>query len=85
VQDTIIAEPPKTEEPPKKSTYSNKIQTLLDTGFLENFAITIDGEEVHLADLEINDEDTYNTLIEQIKSEKENKLKENYISKEGLD
>lgn len=94
-QDLILPTPPVTitplvEEKPKeeekvKSNFSNKIQTLLDTGFVENFAVTVDGEEVFLSDLEINDEETYTTLLEQIKSEKETKLKENYISKDGLD
>ncbi len=86
---TLEAEPKakvqKEEVVKTKSNYSNKIQTLLDTGFVDNFSITLDGEEVYLSDLEIEDEEVFNTILSQIKAEKDNKLKENYISKEGLD
>lgn len=81
-QPEVIVETPKAVD---KTNYSKKINTLLETGFVDNFEITVDGETVFLSDLQINDEDTYNTLLSQIKSEKDKQLKEKYISKEGID
>lgn len=88
--DTIIpaiVEPPKEELPPQevKTDFSKKINDFIGAGFIEDFAITVDGEEVYLSEVDIKDEETYNTLLEQIKSEKDKQLKEKYIAKEGLD
>lgn len=73
------------EVPIIKTNYSKKIENLIDTGFVENFAITFNGEEVYLSDIDIKDEEVFKNLLSQIKEEKDKKLKENYISKEGLD
>lgn len=80
--------PPVVEEliaPVSKTSYSNKIQTLLETGMIENFAITVDGQEVFLSDVEIHDEEVYNSLLSQIKEEKDKVIKTKYISKDGID
>lgn len=71
--------------PTAASEYSNKIKSFIDAKLLENFEITIDGEETFLADIDIKDEDTYNLILEQVKAEKEKQFKESYISKEGID
>lgn len=83
-QTTPKTEEPKTEQP-KTSEYSNKIKSFIEAGLLENVAITVDDEEVFLSDVDIQDEDTFKTILEGIKEEKEKQLKEKYISKEGLD
>lgn len=67
------------------SNYSKRMQNLISDGFLEDVTINIDGEDVFLSEVDIKDEDTYRTILESIKEEKDNKLKENFISKEGLD
>ena len=80
--------PPVVEEPlvpVSKTSYSNKIGTLLETGLVGNFEITVGDEKVFLSDLEINDEETFNELLSQIKTEQEKNLQSKYISKEGLD
>lgn len=79
--------PPTEEQPAQevKTDFSKKINEFIGAGLIEDFAITVDGEEVYLSEVDIKDEDTYNTLLEQIKSEKEKQLKEKYIPKEGLD
>ena len=73
------------EEPTGSSEYTQKLRTLLDTGFVENIAINIDGEETFLSDLEVNDEDVFNSILESIKEEKQKELKTKYISKDGID
>ncbi len=92
--ETVLPEPPKVEDitpitneviESKPSEYSSKIKAFIEAGLLENFEITLDGEPVYLSDIEIKDEDTYKTLLEQVKAEKEKQLKEKYISKEGID
>jgi hypothetical protein len=70
---------------PAKTNFSTKIGTLIETGLVGNFEITVGDEKVFLSDLEINDEETYNELLSQIKEEQERTLKDKYISKDGLD
>jgi hypothetical protein len=69
----------------KPSEYSSKIKTFIEAGLLEDFEITVDGQEVFLSEVNIEDEDTYKTLLEQVRAEKEKQISEKYISKEGLD
>lgn len=69
----------------QKTNFQKRINNLISDGFLEDVSINIDGEDVFLSEAEIQDEETYKTILESIKEEKDKKLKENYISKEGLD
>ena len=73
------------EEPPKSTRYSEKIKDLIEDGFLENISVTLEGEEIFLADADIKDKDTYETILEAVKAEKKKQREEKYISKEGLD
>lgn len=84
---TVTEDKKKEEDSLKPTTtiYSDKIKTFISEGFLEDVEITVDGEQVFLSEMNIQDEDTYKTILEQIKEEKETKLKDKYISKEGLD
>lgn len=91
----VQAEAPKVENleftPPteattaKPSEYSAKIKTFIEAGLLEDFEITVDGQEVFLSEVNIEDEDTYKTLLEQVRAEKDKQISEKYISKEGID
>lgn len=90
----VLPEPPKPlegdpvkveKEPVKVTDYSKKIQTLLDTGFVDDYEVDLDGEKVFLSELNIEDEETYKTLLESIKSERENTLKSKYISIDDMD
>lgn len=92
-ENITLPEPPKVEEvvtieevqTTKSSPYTSKIKTFIEAGLLEDFEITVDGQEVFLSDVNIEDEDTYKNLLEQVKTEKDRQLKEKYISKEGID
>lgn len=90
-----IVEAPKVEEKPKvedvtpavntTTVYSQKIKHLIEDGFLEDVSITLNDEEVFLSEVDIQDKDTYQSILEGIKAEKEKQRSEKYISKEGLD
>ena len=74
-----------TEELKTATRYSEKIKSLIEDGFLEDVSITLDDKEVFLSDIDIQDKDTYNTILENIKADKKKQREEKYISKEGLD
>ena len=74
-----------TEEPKTVTRYSEKIKSLIEDGFLEDVSITLDDKEVFLSDIDIQDKDTYNTILENIKADKKKQREEKYISIEGLD
>ena len=78
------------EEAPKAvSDYKKRIASYLEDGLIENFAVTVQGdngdETVFLADLDVNDEETYKTIISTYKESQAKDIKEKYISKEGMD
>jgi len=75
---------PKVEEQ-KATRYSEKIKNLIEDGFLEDVSITLDDKEVFISEIDIQDKDTYDSILESIKAEKKKQREEKYISKEGLD
>jgi hypothetical protein len=85
VEDLVTTPELPTAEPVKPSDYSSKIKTFIEAGLLEDFEINVDGQDVFLSEVNIEDEDTYKSLLDQVKSEKDKQLKEKYISKEGID
>lgn len=86
LEDVVESASSELEEKPKTTTkYSEKIQNLIEDGFLEDVTITLDDKEVFLSEIDIQDKDTYNTILENIKAERDKQRNEKYISKEGLD
>lgn len=99
IAEQMLPDPPKVEVAPpsienlptqaveQKSTtrYSEKIKNLIEDGFLEDVSITLDDKEVYLSEIDIQDKDTYDTILENIKADKKKNRDEKYISKEGLD
>lgn len=90
--------PPKVEEKEKtpapkkevtKSDYTKKLLDVIELGFIEDAQITWgEGEEakdVFLSELTDLDKDSFDAIIAKYKEAKDNELKDNYISKEGLD
>lgn len=86
-------ETPKEEEvekPVETSAYKKRLSNLIEDGIIENFAISLtdasgEKKDVFLSDLEEVDQDTYKTILASYKEAKDNEVKENYISKEGID
>jgi hypothetical protein len=76
---------PPADEPKTVTKYSEKIKGLIEDGFLEDVSITIDDTEVYLSEMDIQDKETYQTILENIKAEKAKSKEQDYISKEGLD
>jgi len=76
---------PTVEGQVKATRYSEKIKNLIEDGFLEDVSITIDDKEVFISEIDIQDKDTYESILEGIKAEKRKQREEKYISKEGLD
>jgi hypothetical protein len=85
VEDLVTTPTQPTVEPTRTSDYSSKIKTFIEAGLLEDFEINVDGQDVFLSEVNIEDEDTYKSLLDQVKAEKDKQLKEKYISKEGID
>lgn len=84
--ENVVTAPPVAEEQSKTTTrYSEKIKNLIEDGFLEDVSITLNDEEVFLSEIDIQDKDTYDSILENIKAEKDKQRGEKYISKEGLD
>ena len=81
----VVTTPQTTEEQPKATRYSEKIKNLIEDGFLEDVSITLDDKEVFISEIDIQDKDTYDSILESIKAEKKKQREEKYISKEGLD
>ena len=81
----VVTTPPATEGQPKATRYSEKIKNLIEDGFLEDVSITLDDKEVFISEIDIQDKDTYDSILESIKAEKKKQREEKYISKEGLD
>ena len=83
----VITTPPVVEEGQPKTTtrYSEKIKNLIEDGFLEDVSITLDDKEVFISEIDIQDKDTYDSILESIKAEKKKQRDDKYISKEGLD
>lgn len=81
----VVTTPPSTEGQPKATRYSEKIKNLIEDGFLEDVSITLDDKEVFISEIDIQDKDTYDSILESIKAEKKKQREEKYISKEGLD
>ena len=75
---------PVIEEKKPESFYTSKIQNLLNDGFLEDYAVNIDGEEVYLSEANVKDEDTYKLILQSVKEAREAEIKTKYIPKEGL-
>jgi hypothetical protein len=86
---TAVKEEEKTtiveEQPKPSSDYTKKLQTLIETKFIEDFSINFNGEEKFLSEIEVEDESVFNEIVEKYKAEQDTKLKERYISREGLD
>jgi hypothetical protein len=76
---------PTKEEQKTVTRYSEKIKNLIEDGFLEDMAITVDDNEVFLSEMDIQDKETYQAILENIKEEKNKAKEQQYISKEGLD
>lgn len=85
VEVDIIDEASKSQNKVTISPYSQKLSSLIEDGFIEDFAIELDGEEVFISELKDVDKDSYNEIIKAIKEEKEKELKSKYISAEELD
>ena len=83
--ENVITPPIVEEVQPKATKYSEKIKNLIEDGFLEDVSITLDDKEVFISEIDIQDKDTYDSILESIKSEKKKQREEKYISKEGLD
>lgn len=81
----VVTTPSATEGQPKATRYSEKIKNLIEDGFLEDVSITLDDKEVFISEIDIQDKDTYDSILESIKAEKKKQREEKYISKEGLD
>lgn len=81
----VVTIPNVEEAQPKSTRYSEKIKNLIEDGFLEDVSITLDDKEVFISEIDIQDKDTYDSILESIKSEKKKQRDEKYISKEGLD
>lgn len=81
----VVTTPNVEEVQPKATRYSEKIKNLIEDGFLEDVSITLDDKEVFISEIDIQDKDTYDSILESIKSEKKKQRDEKYISKEGLD
>jgi len=80
------ATPPATEEvKPTVTAYDKQIKSFIEAGFLEDITITVDGQDVYLSEASIQDKETYDSILEGIKAEKDKQNNEKYISKEGLD
>jgi hypothetical protein len=80
---------PIVEAPKAVSDYKKRIASYLEDGLIENFAVTVQGdngeENVFLADLDIQDEETFKTILSNYKEAKSNEIKEKYIPVEGID
>jgi hypothetical protein len=77
---------PKEEEKPKVSSdYSKRLKSLIDDGFIDNFTITVDEEDVYLDQIADLTEEGYKQILEGWKEEKEKQKKEKYVSVDGLD
>jgi len=78
---------PKVEAP--KNDYTKKLLDVIELGFIEDAQITWgegeEAKEVFLSELSDLDKDQFEAIISKYKEAKENELKENYISKDGLD
>ncbi len=84
--------PPHVEVPEQVNTDNNvynKVIDYINNGFLDNTEIEIgegeDVQKVFLSDLKDIDEDTLKFIIDEQKKNREEDLKEKYISTEGLD
>ncbi len=86
VPPTIEVVPPVVEEvKPTTTNYTKKINSFIEAGLLEDVSITIDDKEVFLSEIDIQDKETYDSILESVKAEKDKQRDEKYISKEGLD
>lgn len=86
---TITQEPPVIEAP-KSNAFFDRAQFLIEQGFWEDYEIVTTneaGEEVTVAISEIKDfdEDLFEQIKEAQKEKKDEQLKEQYISVEGID
>lgn len=90
VEETVETPPAQEQVEVQPTEYKKRLDTLIQDGILENFAIGIkdeNGEDqaVLVSDLEEVDEETYKTIIESYKKAKDEEISEKYISTEGLD
>ncbi len=69
----------------KVSDYSGKLRDLIKHDILENFAITYDGQEVFLEDIEDLTEEGFKEILNGWKTATEEEIKSKYVEVEGLD
>lgn len=93
VEDITLPEAPKAEkqvEPEKvvkakpETNHSKKLKGLIEDGFIENFAINYEGQDVYLEDIQNLTEEGYKEILKGWKEETEKQRNEKYISTEGV-
>lgn len=82
---TPTPEPKAPEVPVKLETdHAKKLKGLIEDGFLENFAINYEGEDLYLDEIQDLSKEGYDEILKGWKEEKEKQKKEKYVSVDGI-
>jgi predicted GNAT family acetyltransferase len=84
ITDEVKPEPVKAPKPKPESNHTKKLRGLIEDGFIENFSINYDGQDVYLDEIQDLTAEGYKEILDGWKAETEKQKAEKYISTEGV-